>query len=104
MSRSTKLLRAVDVLTITTHHGKPRKNGVQPLHTSAYVVTRIDTDGKVAKHPAWRLTKLTHEGIEYDVHTDEFGTRCTCQDFISRRENTPEPCKHALSLKAHGLI
>jgi len=67
-----------------------------------YRLRRHDPHPGVAKK-AWRLEQK--DGKVYDVALTERGHwSCTCQDFIFRRQNAPEPCKHCAALRAFGLL
>ena len=81
-----------------------------------YSLRRLEgAEGGVVGGVVWRLTKLAEhvgggaytteeERKVYHVHRDEFGLHCTCGDFVFRRENTGEACKHCLALMAVGLV
>lgn len=67
----------------------------------AYRVEPIITDPGAAL-VAWKLTKS--DGQNYVVSLTEHGLACTCWDFLSRRENVGEDCKHLAALRALCLF
>jgi hypothetical protein len=74
---------------------------------TVYQVEDLCPDPAVAS-PAYRLTKagpgLFSEPTAYDVAVTEHGAVCSCPDFIYRRANDPEPCKHIRAMRAKGLL
>lgn len=66
-----------------------------------YQVKILIPDRSIAVR-AWRLTKPN--GTSYDVMMNErHGMSCTCADFIWKRQNSPEPCKHCIAITEVGL-
>ena len=49
-----------------------------------YRVTNLQPDLEAA-NPAWRLTKS--DGTFYDVHVDQHGAACACEDYLFCREH-----------------
>lgn len=46
----------------------------------------------------YRLVNLDNENV-YDVDTSSGFPVCDCPDFLSRRTNEPQGCKHCLALR-----
>lgn len=68
------------------------------LNEVPYQFLRLQPDPKVAIR-AFRLTKVG-QSSSYTVHQDSHGWGCTCWDYISRRNNTGELCKHGRAIRA----
>lgn len=74
------------------------------INDQFYWLRSLTPDPRVAD-PAWRLTKEDAAGTFYDVHVDEHGAKCTCPDFVVRRENKDSKgCKHVAALRQMGLL
>jgi|SRR6516164_3661222 hypothetical protein len=50
----------------------------------------------------WRFRKRGEP--VYDVDLSEYGPTCDCPDFLVRRANTREGCKHIEALRWLGLL
>ena len=98
-----RIYRNETVLTITTDHGLPRKNGTQPQKVSVYLVTDLHPDKRIAD-PAYRLQKLTGDRECYEIHRDEWGFHCSCPDRIFRGERSGMRCKHLRAMIAAKLL
>lgn len=96
-----------------------KRKSAEPVHGAAALFLRIvnskgkatlyrlvslNTDPHVA-NPAWRLWKeYEGEGEHYDVRLGPHGPECDCPDFLVRRVNEAEKCKHCKAIEAVGLL
>jgi hypothetical protein len=51
---------------------------------------------------AWKLEKK--DGVSHHVSEDSHGLHCDCGDYVWRKKNTAELCKHCRALQELGLI
>jgi hypothetical protein len=66
-----------------------------------YRLEVLDPDPSIALF-AWRLTKT--DGESYDIALTEFSWECSCPDWIARRQEKGELCKHQRWLKDARLL
>jgi hypothetical protein len=65
-----------------------------------YRLTEVFPSPAVRK--AWKLEKK--DGVSHHVSEDSHGLHCDCGDYVWRKKNTAELCKHCRALQELGLI
>jgi hypothetical protein len=68
---------------------------------TSYDVQILDPDPSIGA-PAVRLIQA--DGSSYDVIRRPFGWTCECKDWLTRRVNSGEPCKHIAAVTKAGVL
>lgn len=89
--------RTAELSTLVLTIGNGRRQRV-------YRVERLPDEAGVVI--AWRLVRLwPGKKVEvYDVHFDRHGPACTCPDWVFRKNNTPDVCKHIEAMTRATLL